>query len=77
MQRQIKFFDEREKYLKDIKTFVKENGWEKLTKVILKTLPVDFKVLNEKPWRKQPKVWLILLKTAYLYAYKQGVIDGK
>ena len=70
---QTEIFDERAKFFADVKAFVKQNGFEKLSLNILKALPRDFKVFNEKPWRRQPRIYFMLFKIAWIYAYKEGL----
>jgi len=75
LKQQSDFFDEREQYKEDVKKAISKYGIANLPKVVLETLPNDMRDFYEKHWRKQPKVWLIMLKTALVAADKGVEIE--
>jgi len=73
---QKNLFDARDKLVQDFKGVVKSGKLHNCSKELLKSFPVDLKVFSEKNWRKQPRVWCTLYKTAMLRAYME-LEDGK
>jgi len=76
MTDQKSLFDARDKLVQDFKGVVQSGALHNCSKELLKSFPVDLNVFFEKNWRKQPKVWYTLYKTAMLRAYME-LEDGK
>ena len=69
----ITFFEERDKYRKDLKGWIKKYGLSNLPKSVQRTVPTDRKVLYEMKWWLQPTVWFRIIQITWLNAENEGI----
>lgn len=69
----IKFFKERDAYRIQLRGWIKKHGLANLPEVVLRTVPVDMKVLYEIKWWLQPIVWVRIIQMSVLNAQNEGV----
>lgn len=73
IKKQINFFQDREKYKKDLKYAIEKYGVQNLPPAMQRSIPANGKVLIELIWYLQPRCWFNILRIALVQAENQCV----